>query len=772
MQAGTELAERYLLEELLGSGGMGEVWRGTDRLLERPVAVKVMRGRLADPQLVRRLQREARIAARLQHPGLTVVHDVGTHDDDLPFIVMELLHGRDLASMLERAPARQLPVDMAISLATQVAEALQAAHAGRVIHRDLKPANLFLQDNGLLKICDFGIARAADASDSFTSAGHVIGTVCYMSPEQCEGMEVDERSDLYSLGCVLYELLTGQPPFPTGGARAIMNQHLNTLPTGPRARRPYVPVELDALVLNLLAKAPAARPPSAGHVAAALRTVRQASMAAADQTTASPRSTAPVPSPTLTARPGAAAPGGMMTGQSPDPASRSRAEHYQSSAVADHNTAAVDLPHRRAPRSPGSGRRSQQPHLRSQSGAQYADASPTASALRTVTTDEENARRVAEKPIRLRSSRAGPRYGTVPPREQPPTATGWLASRASRRSAARITWVIIVASVAGVILVSVGLLAPGTFNAAGPQPVRTITAVANGDYIVGAITFSPNGKILATAGGNGTTYLWKVSSGQKIATLAEGPAESTNAVAFSPDGKFLATANGNGITYLWKAATGRKIATFTDPAGLDIAAVAFSPDGKILATASGNGSVYLWNVDTAKMIGTLTDAPGHGLAQALAFSPDGKMLAVGDATGSTYLWNVATPHKIAVLADSPVGNVDAVAFSRDGKTLATGDQEGNAYLWDLATLRKTATLASPATAIYALAFAPDGNMLATAESNGSMYLWDVASRRQIATYTDPDGAPRGVSAVAFSPDGNTLATGDTSGRAYLWRVAR
>ena len=198
MQAGTEIAGRYVLEKVLGFGGMGDVWQATDRQLERHVAVKIMRDQLADPRLVTRFQREAKIAASLQHPGITVVHDAGDHNG-LPFIVMELLHGQDLGSMLEKAPGRQLPIDTAISLIFQAAEALQAAHAHHVIHRDLKPANLFLQDNEQLKICDFGIARIADATDGLTSTGHAIGTALYMSPEQCEGVQVDERSDLYSL---------------------------------------------------------------------------------------------------------------------------------------------------------------------------------------------------------------------------------------------------------------------------------------------------------------------------------------------------------------------------------------------------------------------------------------------------------------------------------------------------------------------------------------------------------------------------------------------
>lgn len=269
MQAGLKLSGRYALQALLGSGGMGEVWRGVDEHLDRPVAVKVLRQHLADPELAGRFRREARVAARLQHPGITVVHDVGSDDGQL-FIVMELLHGRDLAAMLAEAPAG-MPIDAAVSLTIQTAEALKAAHAGHVIHRDLKPANLFVLEGGLLKICDFGIAWAVDSTTHLTATGQAIGTPAYMSPEQCQGQQVDERSDLYSLGCVLYALLTGQPPFAEGPPLAIMLQHINAAPAAPRTIRPDIPSELDHLVLELLAKDPVRRPADANHVIAALR---------------------------------------------------------------------------------------------------------------------------------------------------------------------------------------------------------------------------------------------------------------------------------------------------------------------------------------------------------------------------------------------------------------------------------------------------------------------------------------------------------------------
>ncbi|MFB4314403.1 protein kinase [Actinomadura sp. 21ATH] len=269
MRAGMELDGRYRLAERIGRGGMGEVWRAKDLRLGRAVAVKVLPAIEDVPDAQERFRREAMIAARLRHPGITVVHDTGRHEDR-PFIVMELLEGTDLAAVLAGAP-EGLPVGRAVSLAAEAADALAAAHGERIVHRDLKPANLFLGTDGRLKICDFGIARAADAGGRLTAEGSVVGTVAYMSPEQCRGEDVDERSDLYSLGCVLHEMLTGVPPFPPGPPHVLLLHHLHSVPEGPRALRQEVPPELDRLVLALLAKEPAERPAGAAHLALLLR---------------------------------------------------------------------------------------------------------------------------------------------------------------------------------------------------------------------------------------------------------------------------------------------------------------------------------------------------------------------------------------------------------------------------------------------------------------------------------------------------------------------
>ncbi|MEE4544986.1 tetratricopeptide repeat protein [Streptomyces sp. V4-01] len=286
--AGALIQGRYRLHELIGRGGMGEVWRALDESLGRRVAVKCLKpvGHSNDAGFNRVLQerfrREARVAAALQHRGITVVHDFGEHDG-LLFLVMELLDGRNLLQVLDDARRHPLPVPDITDVAEQVASALAYTHAQGVVHRDLKPANIVRLTDGAVKICDFGIARLGHDigfTSRLTGTGMAMGTPHYMSPEQIDAAEVDHRSDLYSLGCVLYELATGAPPFDLGDAWSILVGHRDTEPEPPSARRPELPAELERLILDLLAKDPEARPQDAADVGGRLKAMRAAAGAA------------------------------------------------------------------------------------------------------------------------------------------------------------------------------------------------------------------------------------------------------------------------------------------------------------------------------------------------------------------------------------------------------------------------------------------------------------------------------------------------------------
>lgn len=284
--AGGLLGGRYRLDQVLGRGGMAVVWRADDQRLGRFVAVKVLdRAELDDPSALARFEREARTVARLAHPNIVTVHDVGV-DDGVPYLVMELVTGRSLADRLVDGP---IPVDEAVRIAGQVCAALEAAHAAGVVHRDVKPANILLTPMGAVKVCDFGIAHGPDGA--WRRTGTATGTSEYMAPEQLADGAVDHRVDLYALGCVMYAMLTGQPPFSGDSPQRVGWQHLHETATPLAARRAGLPPELTELVDQLLAKNPAARPASAADVLARL------------PRSSAPRSSAPqaLTEPTLTA---------------------------------------------------------------------------------------------------------------------------------------------------------------------------------------------------------------------------------------------------------------------------------------------------------------------------------------------------------------------------------------------------------------------------------------------------------------------------------------
>ncbi|MEU6969627.1 protein kinase [Kitasatospora aureofaciens] len=257
---GRALNGRYELVEMLGVGGMATVWRGVDRVLGRQVAVKVLNGGLADdPRFAERFSREAQHAAMLVHPRIVMVFDSGV-DQGTPFIVMELVQGRSLAAVLVQQP--NLPVERAVGIAAAVCEALAVAHGAGLVHRDIKPGNIMITDDGGVKVVDFGIARAGSSSN-LTQTASVLGTAAYLSPEQATASDLDGRTDLYAVGCVLTEMLTGETPFTAESPVAIAFKHVSEQPLPPSARRPGLPPAVDAVVLRLLAKDPAHRPADA-----------------------------------------------------------------------------------------------------------------------------------------------------------------------------------------------------------------------------------------------------------------------------------------------------------------------------------------------------------------------------------------------------------------------------------------------------------------------------------------------------------------------------
>ncbi len=273
MTSPQHLSDRYELGDILGFGGMSEVHLARDVRLHRDVAVKVLRADLArDPSFYLRFRREAQNAAALNHPSIVAVYDTGEADTPtgpLPYIVMEYVDGVTLRDIVHNDGP--LPARRAIEIIADACQALNFSHQNGIIHRDVKPANIMISTTNAVKVMDFGIARAiADSGNSVTQTAAVIGTAQYLSPEQARGEPVDARSDVYSLGCVLYEILTGEPPFTGDSPVAVAYQHVREDPVPPSKRHEGISPDLDAVVLKALAKNPENRYQTAAEMRADL----------------------------------------------------------------------------------------------------------------------------------------------------------------------------------------------------------------------------------------------------------------------------------------------------------------------------------------------------------------------------------------------------------------------------------------------------------------------------------------------------------------------
>ncbi|MEX2658558.1 MAG: Stk1 family PASTA domain-containing Ser/Thr kinase [Acidimicrobiales bacterium] len=277
---------RYELHRLIARGGMAEVFLARDALLDRPVALKVLFPEFAtDPSFVERFRREAQSAANLSHPNIVSVYDWG-EEDGTYFIVMEYVEGRSLAQIIkDEGP---LHPDRAADITADTAAALGFAHRNGVVHRDVKPGNILINPSGTVKVADFGIARAVSTSENLTQTGTVMGTATYFSPEQARGESVDPRSDVYSLGVVLYEMLTGRPPFSGDSPVSVAYKHVQETPETPRARNPDVPTALEAVTLKTIAKNPANRYATGEDLRADLRRFRAGQPVTAEAIMAAP----------------------------------------------------------------------------------------------------------------------------------------------------------------------------------------------------------------------------------------------------------------------------------------------------------------------------------------------------------------------------------------------------------------------------------------------------------------------------------------------------
>jgi eukaryotic-like serine/threonine-protein kinase len=738
-----QLAEYDVLEEI-GRGGMGVVFKARHVRLGRIVALKmILGGALANPDDLQRFENEAAAAAHLQHPNIVALYEVGAFENQ-PYFSMEYISGTSLAERVSLGP---LPGRRAAVYLEATARALHYAHSRGIIHRDLKPGNVLLDEHDQPKVTDFGLAKLIAIDSGQTRTGAILGTPSYMSPEQAAGRkDLGPAADVYSLGAILYELLTGKPPFAGETALATINLVAEQEPLSPRLLNPAVDLDLETICLKCLEKDPHRRYASAGELADDLRRYLESEPIAARRLGPLGRAVKwcrrkPAWATVLTLSVMA------LTGFIGFAIQTAREEgELLEQAKKEQHTALV--------------REQAMRHLlyaaevrRAQRALEHADLARAEALLKHwVPTDKEEARKddLRDWDWHLLHDWAGARL-----------AFGEHLGRATA----------VAFHPGGRQLASAGGDAgrPGDIKVRSVRSGRLIHVLKGHSDLVTTLAYHPERNLLASAGYDKTIRLWDLDKSEQVLVL-KGHSAHVSSIAFGPAGNLIASGGADRTVRIWNyeayATDPKQAVQVLEGHTGEVAAVAFAPDGQHLASGSHDKTIRIWQVATGEADKVLH---GHkGEVNCLAYNPRGDILASGGGQresqrGEVRTWDVVTGRTV-FLRYGLSQRILNLSYARDGK-LAGAGSDGLIRIWRNQLTSEAQTFRGDPQLVYSVAFSPDGQTLASAGRSGRVSLWNSSGGMETFTLS----APTALHAIAWGPSSRLLAgAGEQRSSLLLW----